>query len=243
MAPSLPPATAQVITLPVQKVASAAGQRGGGLHVGHRLVGRDHTLARIAGGAVRLRWSIVAGGHERLPESGPALVVVNARRFMLTPWFTALALSRQLDRPVRFVGRPDTAPVGAFARRLGGLLARPDEVAAALRDGQILVVGATGTLDPRRVGDLDHRVIGAAVRTKSPVFPASVTVSPIGRSARIEIGDAVRPPHRRRGPFAELELAERLESVLAEQLDTSGAPRTGTPLDWIPVGFSLSGGA
>lgn len=236
------PATAQVIALPVQKVASAAASATSLSTWDVDSWGRDHTLARIAAIAVRTRWAIACGGQERLPESGPALVVVNARRFMLTPWFAALALCRELDRPVRFVGRPDTAPVGSFARRLGGLLARPDEVAAALRDEQVLVFGATGTLDPRRVGAIDHRVIGAAVRTKTPVFPASVTVSPIGRSARIEIGAAVRPPHRRRGPFAELELADLLEAALTDQLDTSGPPRTGTPLDWIPVGFSAGGG-
>ena len=46
----------------------------------------------------------------------------------------ALALPASTGRPVRFVGRPDAAPIGALARRLGGLLARPDEVAGALRD-------------------------------------------------------------------------------------------------------------
>jgi hypothetical protein len=202
--------------------------------------GRDDRLARMASRLVTLRWSIDIGGAEHLPSSGAGLVVVNARQFMLTPWFTALALSRELRRPVRFVGRPDTAPIGALARRLGGLLARPDEVAGALRDGQLLVFGADGVFDPRDVGEVDHTVVGAAVLTASPVFPAAVSMSPIGRSARLDVGDVVRPPRRRRGPCAELELADRLRDVLREQLDSGGPPRTGTPLDWIPL--SLSGG-
>ena len=49
-------------------------------------------------------------------------IVVNTRRYALTPIFAAFAISEAVDRPVRFVGRPDTAPVGAFARRIGGLL-------------------------------------------------------------------------------------------------------------------------
>lgn len=231
---------AQVIPLPVQKVAAAAANATAVRTWDIDDWGRDATLARLAGGMLRMRWSVAVGGHERLPAEGPALVVVNTRHFMLTPWFAALALGHEIDRAVRFVGRPDTAPAGALARRLGGLLDRPDEVAAALRDGQLLVVGAAGVLDPRKVGEIDHRVIGAAVRTSTPVFPAAVSVSPIGRSARIEVADAVRPPRRRRGPFAELELADRLEATLRRQLDASGAPRTGTPLDWIPL--SLSGG-
>lgn len=202
--------------------------------------GRDDMLARVVDRALRLRWSIAVGGAERLPAEGPGVVVVNTRQFMLTPWFVAITLSSELRRPVRFVGRPDTAPFGAVARRLGGLLARPDEVAGALRGGQLVVIGAEGVLDPRSVGEVDHRTLGAAVRAGSPVFPATVTVSPIGRSARLEVGTRVRPPRRRRGPFAELELADLLREVLTEQLDATGPPRTGTPLDWIPL--SLSGG-
>ena len=83
-----------------------------------------------------------------------ALIVVNARRYALTPVFTALALTARPGRPVRFVGRPDIAPMGAFARRLGGLLDRPDEVAGALRAGELLVIGARPELAPapRRSG-------------------------------------------------------------------------------------------
>jgi hypothetical protein len=232
-------ATGNVLRLPVGRFATAA--------VNASITpwdiddwGRDDRLARMASRLVSLRWSIDIGGAARLPTESAGLIVVNARQFMLTPWFTALALSRELRRPVRFVGRPDTAPIGALARRLGGLLARPDEVAGALRDGQLLVFGAEGVFDPRGVGEVDHTVVGAAVRTASPVYPATVSVSPIGRSARLDVGDAVRPPRRRRGPFAELELADRLREVLRDQLDAGGPPRTGTPLDWIPL--SLSGG-
>lgn len=229
---------AQVIALPVQKVAAATATSADAWTVDEW--GRDGTLARLAGSALRMRWDVAVGGHERLPAEGPALVVVNTRHLMLTTWFAALVLARQLDRPVRFVGRPDTAPVGAVARRLGGVLDRPDEVAAALRGGELLVVGASGVVDPQRVGTVDHRLLGAAVLTSTPVFPAAVWVAPLGRSARIEIADAVRPPRHRRGPLAELELADSVAEALQRELAASGAPRTGTPLDWLPVG--LGGG-
>ena len=133
--------------------------------------GRDDTLARVAGGLARLRWRTSVGGVAHVPTADPsarrsaggALLVANSRRFGLTTWLVALALANATGRPVRFVGRPDTAPVGPLARRLGGLLARPDEVAGALRHGELVVIGAAGVFDPHAVGIIDHRLVGAAV--------------------------------------------------------------------------------
>ncbi len=202
--------------------------------------GRDATMVRAAARLANLRWSTTIGGHDRLPKIGGAIVVINGRRFGLTPWFVALNLSNKVGRPVRFVGRPDAAPFGALARRLGGLLARPDEVAGALRDGQVLIVGASGTFDPRTLGEIDHRLIGPAVELDLPVFPAAVAVSQTSRSARIEIASAVKPSPRRRGPLAELELTTRVGNRIARLLKEFGGARTGTPLDWLP--FSGMGG-
>jgi len=202
--------------------------------------GRDESMARIAARFSHVRWSTTIGGHDRLPKRGGAVVVINSRRFALTPWFVALSLSDEIERPVRFVGRPDSAPFGSLARRLGGLLARPDEVAGALRDGQVLLIGASGTLDPRKLGDIDHRLVGPAVELNIPVFPAAVAVSQTSRSARIEIASAVKPSSKRRGPLSELELTDRVGNRIARLLKEFGGARTGTPLDWLP--FSGMGG-
>lgn len=202
--------------------------------------GRDGTLASAANRLTRIRWATTIGGAELLPKVGGAVVVINSRRFALTPWFVALNLSHEVDRPVRFVGRPDSAPAGSLARRLGGLLARPDEVAGALRDGQLLVLGASGSMNPRRVGSIDHRLIGPAVELGAPVHPAAVAVAQTSRSARIEIAPAIKPSRRRRGPLAELELANRVGDRIGQLLEEFGGTRTGTPLDWL--GFSGIGG-
>lgn len=206
--------------------------------------GRDDTLARVAGGLTRLRWRTSIGGLAHVPASessasgsaGGALLVINSRRFGLTPWLVALALADATGRPVRFAGRPDTAPVGSLARRLGGLLARPDEVAGALRCGELVVVGAAGVFDPNAVGTIDHRLVGAAVAVGSPVLPTAVAISPMTRRARIEISTRVRPPRRRRGPLAELELTQRVAERLTTMLAEFGGTRTGTPLDWLGLG-------
>ena len=197
--------------------------------------GRDDSFVRIASRITGLRWATITGGVERLPAVGPALIVVNTRRFRLTQWWVAVTLSATLERPIRFVGRSDTAPFGALARRLGGLLARPDEVAGALRDSQVLVIGLGGTFDPRRVGSCDPRLLEPAVEQRVPVFPAAVAVSDSSRTARIELGRAITPSRRRRGPLAELELAHRVEAEVGQLLDSFGGAHTGTPLDLLPM--------
>ena len=185
---------ARVITLPVERATTAARQtaasaaaRQVGAAVGAWSVddwGRDPRLVEATIRLGRLRWNTLIAGTERLPARAGALIVVNARRFALSPIFTALALTGATGRAVRFVGRPDVAPVGAFVRRLGGLLERPDEVAGALRAGEVVVMGAHPEVHPRRVGRVDHRLIGAAVATRTSVFPAATASSPWGRRLR-----------------------------------------------------------
>jgi hypothetical protein len=244
---------ADVIPLPVRRTASAARSVATSAVTAAESVGRlaswdiddwgrDDRFARFAARVGRLRWDVTIGGDERLPKRGAALVVVNSRRFALTPWVVALALAERTGRPVRFVGRPDTAPFGSLARRLGGLLARPDEVAGALHHDQVLVIGATGVIDGRKVGTIDHRLVGPAVEANVPVFPVAVTAPLSSRVGRIEVGRPVRPSTRRRGPLSEFELTAQLKARLETMLSEFGDSRTGTPLDWLPF-TSIGGGS
>ncbi len=200
--------------------------------------GRDPRLVRGIIGVSRLRWSVSVGGDQRLPRRKGALIVVNARRFALAPIFAAFAVSEAVDRPVRFVGRSDSAPVGSFARRIGGLLDHPDEVYGALRAGELVVMGAEPSTSLRhvdRVGRVRHDLVGAATAAGVQVYPAATASTPFGRSARVEIGPATRPGRRRRGPLAELELADHLHDKIALLLDEMGELRTGAPIDWLPL--------
>jgi hypothetical protein len=204
--------------------------------------GRDPTLADAFTSTGRRYWSVMVGGAEKLPARGGAMVVINSRRYAFAPLMAALALTDVTGRPARFVGRPDTAPFGALARRLGGLLARPDEVNGALRSGELLVLGAQPVIHPRRVGRVDHLLVGPAVLTGAKVYPAAVASSPLRRGARVEIGRQVRPNRHRRGPLAELELADVLEREIARLLGELGGTKTGTVLDWLPIS-GMGGGS
>ena len=198
--------------------------------------GRDSRLIEALAPIAHLRWDVSVGGEKHLPRGG-ALIVINTRRFALTPISTALALSEVLDRPVRFVGRPDSVPFGPFLRRVGGLLALPDEIGGALRAGELVILGAHGSANPRYAGVVDHSLVVAAVREKVPVHVAATVSTMVSRQARVEVAAALRSPRKRRGPLAEVELAEHAQRRLQDLLDEMGGARTGVPgLRWLGGG-------
>lgn len=197
--------------------------------------GRDAGMFTVWSALSQMRWDVATGGEEHLPRTSGALIVVNSNTFTPTRVFAAFAIGRAIDRPVRFAGRPDGNVLGAVAQRLGGLLDHPDEVAGALRAGQLVVCAAQPGRRPRSVGTVDHTLIGAAIATKTPVFPAATTSSPFSRHARVEIGRPVKIKRKRRGPLAELELADDVRDAIHLLLDEMGDINTGTPLDWLPL--------
>lgn len=198
--------------------------------------GRDNGIVNRAWQASRLRWRISVGGTEHLPKRAGALIVVNARRFALAPIFAALSIGAKVDRPVRFVGRPDVAPLGPVMQRLGGMLAIPREVQSALGAGELVVMGADHQNTNRRSGHVDHRLVGAAILAGVRVLPAAAVSVPVRRSARVEIGAPIRLAKKRRGPLDELETADALEAHIDALLREFGGALTGTPLDWLPLG-------
>ena len=199
--------------------------------------GRDPHLIEALNPFIRLRWNTTLGGVEHLPTRGGALLVCNSRRFALHAVAAAFALSQATGRPVRFVGRPDVAPFGSLMCRIGGILDRPDEVEGALRNHQLVLMSCSPTADPRHAGEVNHHLFGAAVVTKSPVFPVATLTSTVSRTARAEVGPQVRPRRGRRGPLAEIELAEQVQHHVQRMLDGLGGVQTGlAPLDWLAEG-------
>src|SRR5688572_29896019 len=125
--------------------------------------GRDARLIELLSPLARLRWNVSVGGSHHLPARAGALIVTNQRRLSLSPLYVAWALAHATGRPVRFVGRPDIAPLGAALRRVGALLSDPAEVRGALRSGELVVIGARATSHPRHAGAVDHEMVGAAI--------------------------------------------------------------------------------
>jgi hypothetical protein len=184
--------------------------------------GRESPAVARAWTLSHLRWNVTLGGAEHLDRRRGGLIVVNARRFALSPVIAALALGDATQRPVRFLGRPDTAPIGPLMQRLGGLLPHVSELTNVLRAGDLVVTGTSPTLGIRQVGLVDHRIVGAAVAAGVPTYPAAMISSPMRRGARLEIGTNMRPKRQRRGPLAELELADDLAATIGYLLQELG---------------------
>jgi hypothetical protein len=203
--------------------------------------GCDPASVERAFSASRLRWDVAVGGTEHLPRRGGAMIVVNARRYALAPMFAALAIGDAVGRPVRFVGRPDIAPLGPALQRLGGLLPRPAELEGVLRAGQIVVLGTGHAAGNASAGPVDHHLVGAAVAARASVLPGVAFSAPLRRAARVELGAPVRPTRIRRGPLAELELSDAVQRRIDDLLVEFGGPLTESLLDWLPRLGSMRG--
>jgi hypothetical protein len=199
--------------------------------------GRDAGLIELLSPLLRLRWDISVGGVHHVPARAGALIVTNQRRLSLSPLYVAWALAGATGRPVRFVGRPDIAPLGAALRRVGALLSDPAEVRGALRHGELVVVGASATSHPRHAGSVDHQLVGAAITAAVAVIPVASMSAVFGRSARAQVGAPIRQRRNRRGPLADVEVAETAQRHLQKMLDEFGGVHTGVaPIDWLGEG-------
>lgn len=235
---------ADVITLPARSVGNqAAGIASTSVRTFRSWTanevddwGRDNGFVNRIWSFSQLRWSTSVGGTEHVPKRAGALIVVNARRFALAPVFASLAIGAAVDRPVRFIGRPDIAPVGPMMQRLGALLPIEQEIEGALHAGELIVLGAGHEPTNQRTGLIEHHLVGAAVAARVKVLPAASVSVPMRRNARVEIGPAVRLRTKRRGPLEELETADLLQVRIDALLDEMGGTLTGTPLDWLPSG-------
>ena len=199
--------------------------------------GRDPHLIELLAPAATLRWDVSVGGVQHLPKRLGALLVTNSRYLSLSPIYAAWTLSQACGRPVRFAGRPDLVPRGPLLQRLGGLLNKPEEISGALRAGELVVIPAKSTRDPRHAGAVDPALIGAAIASQTAVYPVASMSTPFGRAARVEVGPAVRPRRKRRGPLAELELAELTQLSIQRLIGGLGGVHTGVaPIDWLAEG-------
>ncbi len=198
--------------------------------------GRDTRFVEALQPFARLRWDVTVGGQQHI-GGGAALVLISTRRLAMTAVYVSWAIGDVLGRPVRFAGRPDTVPFGPWMRRAGGILAHPGEIASALRAGEIVVVGASATSNPRQAGTVDPTLIEPALREHVPVHVAATMNTMIGRQARVEIAPRLLPKRARRGPLAEVELAEQAQRAMQDLLDELGGNRTGLGvLGWIAEG-------
>ncbi|HET9601917.1 MAG TPA: hypothetical protein VFP08_10005 [Acidimicrobiales bacterium] len=186
--------------------------------------GMDHDVAAVARSLAVLRWDITVGGDQHVPSDGPALLVANRRVLAGTPLLVAAAVGRATGRAVRFAGITDIAPIGPALRRVGGVIARPDEVAGLLRAGELPAVWCQPHIGfGHRVGPAPTPYLAAALDVRAPILPVAVIAPPLARRVRLEVGPAIAQP-RRPGPWALAELADDVRAAIQRMVDEASPP-------------------
>ena len=87
------------------------------------------------------------------------------------------------------------------------------------------MLGAASTSNARQAGSLDPALIAPAIHEHGHVYVAATQSSMLYRQARVEVGHAMRVTSTRRGPLAEVELAEHAQHRLQVALDQLGPPQ------------------
>jgi 1-acyl-sn-glycerol-3-phosphate acyltransferase len=186
--------------------------------------GLDPDLVQFVSPAFAIRWNVTVEGAEALPISGPALLVFNRRFGVSEPFVVARGVRHSTGRHVRITGAPDVAPLGPMLRRLGAVLARPDEVGGLLRTDHLVAVGLAPS--PRRqqlAGVAPAALLAPALTTGTEVFPVAASGREIGRRWRVAIGAPIEHPTSR-GPLAAEELGDRVRAGVQALLDDAFPP-------------------
>jgi hypothetical protein len=186
--------------------------------------GLDEDLVQILSPFLAVRWQIAVEGAEALPADGPAVLVFNRRFGVSEPFVVARGVRHATGRYVRAAGAPDVAPVGPALRRMGAVLARPDELAGLLRADHMLAVGLRPSPRHRHhAGEPPSELLAPALAAGAPTFPVAVTGREVGRRWRLVIGSSIERPATR-GPLAVEELADRARAGVQALLDEQYPP-------------------
>jgi hypothetical protein len=78
-------------------------------------------------------------------------------------------------------------------------------VLGALRDGELVLISAAGTVQSHTVGAIPLELLAQAVIAEVPVLPVTTMSSSIGRTARVSVGAAVAAEQVRQGLLRMLE--------------------------------------
>jgi len=156
--------------------------------------GLDPDLVHLTSPLFTVRWNVSVAGAEHVPAEGPAVVVFNQRLGLSEPMVVPRAIRLATGRHVRVAGVIDVAPIGTVLRRLGGVLADPDEVVGLLRAGQVVGLGLSREPVWGRPGDLDLDLLAPAVDAGVPIVPCAVGGLEVGRRWRLALGPPVSPP-------------------------------------------------
>jgi hypothetical protein len=189
--------------------------------------GADPQLQDVVGPVLELTIRVRVAHGERLPRSGPALLVCNRGLGVPEPAVLMVAARRECGRRLRVVGVPDVALLGDLFHKLGGVGSYPGDLAALLRAGHLAAVPLGPTWLRTGVGTPPLGLLVAALGY--PVLPVAVVPGgPFGlplRPWRVVVGEPleIAAPGgavRAGDPLGGAELAEAARDGVRRLLDT-----------------------
>ncbi len=136
----------------------------------------------------RLRWRVLVDGFEHIPDDGPALLVLSRRFGISESAVVAVGIASSTNRRVHSAGIPGVQMAEAPLRRVGAMLAHPDETAAMLRDGHLVSVGLGWSPIHDDAGPLSADLMTAPLELGVPVLPVAVRGREWARTWRVRIG-------------------------------------------------------
>ena len=182
--------------------------------------GLDVEVTALFAKVASLRWRIEVIGADQIPEVSPVLLVCNRRLGWAEPLVLTTALTRATSRSVRPVGCPDIEPVGTILRRFGALPSRADEIAGALRAGEMVALPVGHSIGRYQAGGVPMDLLEPAVEAGVTVIPVALTGHELGRRWSVRVGNPLIPPLKS-GPRSVAGIAVRAATGLQQLLDES----------------------
>ena len=180
--------------------------------------GLDPQLCDLASPLVEALVRVRVEGAERIPRTGPAVLVMNRGLGLLEPTALALAVRRQVGRRLRVVGAPNVPFVGGLLRRLGSVNGSPEDLGSCLRAGHLVAVPLAPTWLRTGAGTPPLRLVQAMMGWS--VLPVAVIPGgPFGTAFapwKIQIGEhiALDDSYPAGDPLGAAELAEEARAAV-----------------------------
>lgn len=180
--------------------------------------GADGQLIDLCAPFVRAVVRVDVVYADRIPRTGPALLVSNRGLGIVEPAAVTVAVRQVAGRRVRVVGAPSLPVIGSVLTKLGAIAARADDVAAALRAGYLVLAPLTPTWLRIGAGEPPRALFGASAGF--PVIPVAVSpVGPLGlpvRPWRVAFGKPIElaPGLGAADPVGAAELGERTREAV-----------------------------
>ncbi len=187
--------------------------------------GGDPLLQDFIVPSTELAITVQVENVERIPSSGPAVIIANRGFGIAEPAVLTVGIRREMARRLRVVGVPELPGLSTLLEKLGMIKGLAADLSAVLRAGHLAALPLGSTYLRSRAGALPPTELLTAVLGYRVIPAAVVPTAPFGlplRSWRVIIGEHVEldDVFGAGDPLGAAELAELARKAVQELLDT-----------------------